>query len=144
MKTYEREALLERVERESATIGASMPKRITLEEEPVALEERVLRLQRLDSLSKEDRAERDNLLVALRGKRLELVEQLEEEPMDRDTGETLVEQVIGIDRARAALRSVGSDTDIEEEIRKQRVADAERWRSFVKRTSRDLDRSLDR
>lgn len=140
MKTYEREALLERVERESATIGASMPQRITLEEEPVALEERVLRLQRLDSLSKEDRAERDNLLVALRGKRLELVEQLEEVPMDRETGEDLVEQVIGIDRARAALRSVGSDTDIEEEIRKQRVADAERWRSFVKRTSRDLDR----
>lgn len=144
MKPYEREALLERVDRESATIGTSIPERLVLDGDPVALKERIVTLQRRESLSDEDEADRDALLVALRGKRLELRDRLEHGDIDRETGETLVEEIVAIDRARAALRAVGTDTDIEEEIREQEVADAERWRSFVKRTRGGLDRSLGR
>lgn len=144
MKPYEREALLERVDRESATIGTSIPERLVLDGDPVALKERIVTLQRRESLSDEDEADRDALLVALRGKRLELRDRLEHGDIDRETGGTLVEEIVAIDRARAALRAVGTDTDIEEEIREQEVADAERWRSFVKRTRGGLDRSLGR
>ncbi len=144
MKPHEREALLERVERESATVGASIPERLRLEGETVRLRTRILSLQRRDSLDPSAEEERERLLVALRGKRRELLDRLEQDPLDREDGEELAGRIIEIDRARSALRDAGEDTEIEEEIREQRVQDAERWRSFVKRTRQGIDRTLDR
>ncbi len=144
MEPYEREALLERVERESATVGASIPERLRIEGETVALRDRILALQRMDTLDEPAREERDRLLVALRGKRQTLRDQLEHDPIDRQAGEEIAERIIDIDRARAALRQVGEDTDIADKIRQQRVEDVERWRAFVKRTRGDLERSLAR
>lgn len=144
MKAYERQALLERVERDSATVGASIPERLELEGRTVSLRDRILALQRADALGPAQESERDELLVALRRKRTELLDRLEHGDIDHSTGEALASAIIDIDRARAALRSAGDDVDIEEEIREQRVADAERWRSFIKQSRRGIERSLDR
>lgn len=144
MQPYERQALLERVDRESATVGATIPHSLAIDEAEVPLRERVLALQRTDELSAEQETERSELLVALRGRRAELLARLEEDPMDRETGEGVADRIVGLDRARAALRTAGEDVDIEEEIRERAVADADRWRSFLKRTRGGIDRSLDR
>lgn len=144
MEAYERQALLDRIERDSATVGVAIPERLDLRGETVALRERILALQQTTPLSSTEEREREELLVALRRKRTALVERLETEEMDRSAGEDLVDRIVGIDRARAALRAAGEETDIEEEIRKRHVADMERWQSFIKQTRRGIDRSLDR
>lgn len=144
MRPHEREALLARIDREGATVGTRIPERAEVAGEEIALRRRVLRLQNADPLTGADRDERDRLVRALRQNRRDLVERLEEAPIDRPTGERLVDRIVGIDRAMGALRAAGEDDDIEEAIRQQRVADVERWRSFVKRTRQGLDRSFDR
>ena len=144
MKAYERQALLERVERDSATIGARIPERLELEGETIAVRERILTLQRAKTLDPAQESEREELQIALRRRRTELQERLEEDDIDRATGESLADTIIDIDRGRAALRAVGEDTDIEEAMRKQQVADAERWRSFIKELHGSITRSLDR
>lgn len=145
MRDHERRVLRERVDRETATIGASIPESVTIDDETIALAEEVHRLQRANSLDAEDRGAIEGLLVGLRQRRTELVRQLEQdETLDWDAGEGLVDRIIGIDRARSVLRNLDEEIDIESEIQQQTVADMERWRTFIRKASSDVDRGLDR
>lgn len=133
MKPYERQALLDRIEREGATVGASIPDRLTVQDEAIPLREAVLSLHREAPLADDREAYRRDLVIRLRRERTRLIRELETADIGRPTAERIVEDVVGIDRALEVLGSIGDPVDIEAEIRRQELAEMERWRSFLKR-----------
>lgn len=146
VRRHDREAFLDRIEREGATVGSRIPKQLEVEGDIIALRDLVIEFQRSDSLSTDDRDSIHELTIQLRRERSTRRHRLESDPdLDRKTAEQLAESVIGIDRSLAALRGIKADEDIESTIQRQTVADSERWQRFLKkaRTS-DLDRSLSR
>lgn len=133
MRPYERKQLLERVEREGATVGASIPEEVSLDGEPVALQEFVFETKRLEAVDPEHRERVDEVVTLLRRARLDRKQRLEdEEPLAYETGERLADEIVGIDRALNALESLGT-TDIEDEHRQSERADQQRWLRFLRR-----------
>jgi hypothetical protein len=131
VKEYERKQLLERVEREGATVGADIPETIDVQGESVDLREFVFEIKRRETVPA---GERDRVAEAkknLRRERLQRKQLLEEGNITREEGEDLVGAIIGIDRALNALESLGP-TDLEREAEAQEAADRKRWMSFLK------------
>ncbi|GGM70804.1 hypothetical protein J2752_002190 [Halarchaeum rubridurum] len=133
MKEYERKGLLERIGRESATVGATIPDEIALDGEPFPLREFVFETSGLDRIPPERREEVEDAKRTLRRARRERVERLEAAELDYAEGETLADEIIGIDRALNALESLGSGTDIEREMETKEAADTKRWHTFLKK-----------
>ncbi|MFC4988381.1 DUF5788 family protein [Saliphagus infecundisoli] len=134
MQAYERKQLLERVEREGATVGAEIPDRIEIAGEEIDLQEFVFEIKRRETVPEGER-ERERVEHAkrnLRRERLRRVERIEEGDIDRAEGEELAGSIIGIDRALNALESLGP-TDLEAESKAQEAADKKRWTSFLKK-----------
>jgi hypothetical protein len=129
---YERKQLLERVDREGATVGARIPERVTLETEEgetLALREFVHGVQRLGEPA--DPAEVATVKKRLRRERLRRRQRIEDGEVSRGAGERLVEEIVGIDRALNALQNLDSDPASEAEAKA--MADRKRWRSFLRR-----------
>ncbi|GGN14471.1 DUF5788 family protein [Halarchaeum nitratireducens] len=144
MKEYERKGLLERIGRESATVGATIPDEIALSGESFPLREFVFETSGLDRIPPERREEVEDAKRTLRRARRERVERLEEAEIDYAEGETLADEVIGIDRALNALESLDT-ADIEREIEAKEAADTKRWHTFLKKAlGRDDDGSRGR
>ncbi|QLC33830.1 hypothetical protein EFA46_006330 [Halarchaeum sp. CBA1220] len=133
MKEYERKQLLERIGRESATVGATIPDEVALDGEAFPLREFVFEMKRVDAVPPERREEVEDAKRNLRRARRERTERLEEGALDYAEGETLAEEIIGIDRALNALESLGSPTDIEREIQAKETADQKRWYNFLRK-----------
>ncbi|WP_227376215.1 DUF5788 family protein [Haladaptatus halobius] len=132
MKGYERKQLLERVEREGATVGAAIPETITVQGEDINLREFVFEIKRRETIPPGERDQVDRAKSNLRRERLQRRQRLENEDISREEGERLVESIIGIDRALNALESLGP-TDLEAEERAKDTADMKRWMSFLKK-----------
>lgn len=130
MQRYERKQLLERAERESATIGASIPDEIEVQNREFPLREFVFEVKRLDSVPAEKREEVAEAKKLLRRERNDRKERLEAASITKAEGEEIVEAIVGIDRALNALESLGP-TNIEREARAKEAADTKRWYSFV-------------
>ena len=130
MKQYDREALLARVERESATVGVDIPERITVQGEPVDLRAFVLEVSGRETVppGEEERVERAK--KNLRRERLQRKQRLEREDISVEEGEALVESIVGIDRALNALESLGR-TDLEREAERAKKVDEKRWMNFL-------------
>lgn len=131
MREFERKQLLERVDREGATIGADIPEKIDLQGEPFELQSFVFEVKRADDVPAERREEVEEAKKLLRRERLERRQRLEEGDITREEGEDIVEAIVGIERALNALESLGT-TSIEAEIEAQETADTKRWFSFLK------------
>ncbi len=146
MKEYERTALIERIERDGATVGASIPDQLTVQGEEVSLRNRVIAVQSAGRVVPEEHAEIDDLVVALRRERLARRNRIEDDPeLDRATAESLAESIIGIDRALAALANADRDEDIEAQMQAKEVEDQARWRAFVQQArGNDINRGVDR
>ncbi|MFB6106147.1 MAG: DUF5788 family protein [Halobacteriaceae archaeon] len=132
MKEYERKQLLERVEREGATIGATIPDVIDLQGEDFELRSFVFEVKSLDRVPPGDQDRVDDAKRRLRRERLERKQRLEEADISLEEGERLVESVVGIDRALNALEGLGP-ADVEAEAEAQHRADEKRWYRFLKR-----------
>lgn len=130
VQEYERERLLERIEREGATVGATIPDRITVADEEFPLKEFVFEVKRLDQVPASKREEVAEAKKRLRRERLERKQTLEDGDITKTEGEELVRSILGIDRALTALESLGP-TDIEREIQAKETADKKRWYSFL-------------
>ncbi|EMA39242.1 DUF5788 family protein [Halococcus hamelinensis] len=130
MKSYERKQLLARIDREGATIGASIPETITVEGEPLELRAFVFEARSRESVPAEDREEIEMAKRNLRRERIARRERIEEGDVGRDRGEELAESIIGIDRALHALSDLGT-ADVEAEAEAQERADRKRWVSFL-------------
>lgn len=139
MQEYERKALLERIERDGATVGASIPDTVDLQGEPFELRSFVFEVKKADSIPPGRRAEVEEAKRLLRRERLQRRQRIEHEDLTREEAEDVAAAIVGIDRALNALESLGP-TDLEAEERAQKAADTKRWMNFLKQAlGRDDD-----
>lgn len=131
MQAFERKVLLERVDREGATIGASIPEEIEVQGEPVQLQEFVFEVKKLESVPDDRQEEVAELKTLLRRERLQRRQRLEDADISKSEGEELVESIIGLDRALHALENLGP-TSLEAEAHAAETADKKRWFSFLR------------
>jgi predicted Zn-dependent peptidase len=132
VKEFERKQLLERVNREGATVGADIPERITVQGEEVDLQQFVFEIKRRDTVPAGERERVDRAKKNLRRERLQRLQRIEDDEVSYETGEQLVESIIGIDRALNALEQLGP-ANLEREAQAQEAADRKRWMSFLKK-----------
>jgi hypothetical protein len=137
---HDRTRLLERVEREGATVGASVPERITVQGEEVELREFVFEIKRRETIPEGERERVERAKKNLRRERLQRKQRLEEADIDYEEGERTVEAIVGIDRALNALENLGP-TDLEGEDERTEAADKKRWVNFLQQAlgHRDTD-----
>jgi predicted Zn-dependent peptidase len=132
VKEFERKQLLERVNREGATVGADIPERITVQGEEVDLQQFVFEIKRRDTVPTGERERVDRAKKNLRRERLQRLQRIEDDEVSYREGEQLVESIIGIDRALNALEQLGP-ANLEREAQAQEAADRKRWMSFLKK-----------
>lgn len=132
MKEFERKQLLERVNREGATVGADIPERITVQGEEVNLQQFVFEIKRRETVPAGERERVDRAKKNLRRERLQRRQRIEDDEVSYEEGERLVESIIGIDRALNALEQLGP-ANLETEAQAQEAADRKRWLSFLKK-----------
>ncbi|WP_248897443.1 DUF5788 family protein [Haloplanus halobius] len=132
MKEYERKQLLERVNREGATVGADIPETITVQSEEVDLQAFVFEIRRRETVPQGERERVENAKKNLRRERLERLERIEDGEVSYEEGERLVRSIIGIDRALTALEGLGP-SDLEREAEAQEAADRKRWMKFLRK-----------
>ena len=131
VQEYERERLLEQIEREGATVGASIPEQIEVAGETFSLRDFVFEVKRLEEVPPDRREAVAEAKKRLRRERLQRKQELEDGDISVQRGEQLAEEIIGIDRALNALESLGP-TDLESEMAAKEAADTKRWYSFLK------------
>jgi hypothetical protein len=131
MKEYQRKQLLERIDRESATIGADIPDEIEVQGEDLDLRSFVFEIKRRDTYPSGERERVETAKKNLRRERLERRQRIEEGEVDFETGEEVANSIIGISRALEALESLDSP-DIEGESQRKEAVDQKRWMKFLK------------
>ncbi|WP_224269883.1 DUF5788 family protein [Haloprofundus salinisoli] len=131
MKEFERKRLLERVNREGATVGVDIPDRIDVQGEEIDLRQFVFEIKRRDTIPSGERERVDQAKKNLRRERLQRFQKIENNEVSYEEGQRLVESIIGIDRALNALGSLRS-TDLNQEAELQEAADKKRWMSFLR------------
>jgi hypothetical protein len=132
VKEYERKGLLERVNREAATVGAEIPERIEIQGEPIDLRSFVFEIERRDSVPQGERDRVERAKRNLRRERLERLERIEENEVSYAEGEELAASIIGIDRALEALEGLNAP-DPETAAERREAADRKRWMDFLKK-----------
>ncbi|WP_281194824.1 DUF5788 family protein [Halorubrum sp. F4] len=132
MREYERKGLLERVEREAATVGAAIPEEIEVQDEPIDLRSFVFEIKRRETVPPGERDRVERAKRNLRRERLERLERIEENEVSYERGEELAASIIGIDRALEALEGLNAP-DPETEAKRQEAADRKRWMNFLKK-----------
>ncbi len=139
MQEYERKQLLERIGRESATVGVDIPERIEVQGSTVDLREFVFEIKRRDTVPTGERERVEEAKRNLRRERLERLERIEDGEIEYETGVAQAEAVIGIDRALEALENLDDDS-VAAEAKRQEAADTKRWMNFLRQAlGRDDD-----
>ena len=131
VKEFERKRLLERVNREGATVGADIPDTIEVQGEEVNLREFVFEIKRRETVPPGERERVDAAKRNLRRERRERLQRIEAGEVSYEAGQRLVESVVGIDRALNALEQLGP-VDLEQEAAAKEAADKKRWVNFLK------------
>jgi hypothetical protein len=131
VQEFERKQLLERVNREGATVGASIPETIEVQGEEIDLRSFVFEIKRRDTIPAGERDRVDRAKKNLRRERLQRLQRIENDEVSYEEGEELVESIVGIDRALNALEQL-RPVDLEQEAERQAAADRKRWMSFLK------------
>jgi hypothetical protein len=132
VKEYERKQLLERIERDGATVGVDIPDRIEVQGEAVDLREFVVEIKRRETVPPGERERVERAKKNLRRERLQRKQRIEDGDVSREAGEQLAQAVIGIDRALNALESLGPTT-LEAEMEAREKADKQRWMNFLEK-----------
>jgi hypothetical protein len=130
VKEFERKQLLERANKEGATIGATIPDEIDVQGEPINLQKFVFEIKRRDTIPSGERERVDEAKKNLRRERVERLSKIEDNEVSYEEGERLVESIIGIDRALNALDQL-RPVDLEQEAQVQEAADQKRWMTFL-------------
>lgn len=140
MKPHQRKQLLERIEREGATVGVSIPEEIEIQGETLDLQQFVFEINRRETVPPSERDRVDQAKRNLRRERRERVELIENGEVSYEVGHDHVEAIIGIDRALNALGQLES-VDLEAEAAQQEAADRKRWTKFLKKALGHEDES---
>lgn len=139
IREFERKQLLERIGREGATIGTSIPDEITIQGEQIALQQFVFEIRRRETIPAGERERVEQAKKNLRRERLQRKQRIEEEPITREEGDDLAEAIIGIDRALNELESL-DPVDLEREAQAQETADKKRWMKFLQQALGKADK----
>ncbi|MGQ4555741.1 DUF5788 family protein [Halobellus sp. GM3] len=131
MKEFQRKQLLERVNREGATVGVEIPDEIEVQGEELDLRTFVFEIKRRETVPEGERERVERAKRNLRRERRQRLERIENGEVTFERGERLAESVIGIDRALNALEQL-RPVDLEQESAVQEAADQKRWMSFLK------------
>jgi hypothetical protein len=131
VQEYERKQLLERIDRESATLGVDIPERIDVQGKAVDLREFVFEIKRRETVPPGERERVEQAKKNLRRERLERKRRIEAGEIPSGEGEREAEAVIGIDRALEGLENLGHE-DVEAEAERQEAMDKKRWVNFLK------------
>jgi len=129
---YQRKQLLERVGREGATVGASIPEEIDVQGESIDLRTFVFEIKRRETVPAGERDRVETAKRNLRRERRQRYQRLEEADISYEEGQELADAIVGLDRALEALESLGS-ADLNQEKQVQEAADQKRWMSFLKK-----------
>jgi hypothetical protein len=140
VKEFERKQLLERVNREAATVGAAIPETIEVQGEEVDLQEFVFEIKRRETVPTGERERVERAKRNLRRERLERLQRIEDGEVSYAEGERLAESIVGIDRALNALEALGP-ADLEREAEAQEAADRKRWMKFLRKALGNEDTS---
>ena len=132
MDDSQRTRLLDRIRRPSATVGAEIPDELTIEDRTVDLNEFVFECKRLEAVTENERERIEEMKSTLRRARLRRKRRVETDDIDLATGERLVEEIRGIDRALNALDGL-DEPNIEEQTRRKRLEDARELLTLVDR-----------
>ncbi|MFC6615331.1 DUF5788 family protein [Halopenitus salinus] len=132
MKEFRRKQLLERVDREAATIGTSIPEAIEVRGESIDLREFVFEIERRETVPSGERDRVERAKRNLRRERRERRERIEEGTIPYEEGRELASAIVGIDRALEALESLDSGS-LEAEAERREAADRKRWMNFLKK-----------
>lgn len=139
VREYQRKQLLERAQRDAATVGVRLPEAIEVQGERIDLQEFVFEIKRRETIPSGERDRVDRAKRNLRRERQERLEQIEDGDVSFERGEELVEGIVGIDRALNALEQL-RPVDLEAEAQRQERADQQRWVSFLQQAlGRDDD-----
>jgi hypothetical protein len=131
VQEYERKQLLERIGRESATLGVDIPERIDVQGTEADLQAFVFEIKRRDTVPPGERERVEEAKRNLRRERLERKERIEAGEIPFEAGEREADAIIGIDRALEALENLGRES-VEAEAERQEAADKKRWMNFLK------------
>jgi hypothetical protein len=134
VQDFERKQLLERIERESSTIGADIPDGIEVQGEEIELQSFVFEIKRRETIPPGERERVETAKRNLRRERLQRKQRLEGDyaEITWNEGDELANSIIGIDRALDALEQLGPAT-IEQEEQAQKTADKQRWMKFLQK-----------
>jgi hypothetical protein len=138
VKEYERKQLLERIEREGATVGAAIPDEIRVQGEEVKLQQFVFEIRRRDTVPPGEQERVERAKKNLRRERLQRKQRIEDGDIPSEKAERLAESIIGIDRALNELENLGP-VDVEDEARATETADRKRWMKFLKQALGQAD-----
>jgi hypothetical protein len=131
VQEYERKQLLERIGREGSTLGVDIPDRIDVQGEEIDLREFVFEIKRRETVPAGERDRVERAKRNLRRERLERKARIEDGDISFETGESIADAIVGIDRALEALENLGSES-VEAEAKRQEAADTKRWMDFLK------------
>lgn len=132
MKEFERKQLIERIQREGATVGADIPETIDVQGETVNLREFVFEIKKRETVPAGERERVEQAKKNLRRERLQRKQRIEEGEISFEEGKAVANAIIGIDRALNALENLGP-TDISGEAEAQEAADRKRWMKFLRK-----------
>jgi hypothetical protein len=132
VQEFERKRLLERIEREGATIGADIPEEIEIQGERIALREFVFEIRRRETVPPGERERVERAKRNLRRERLQRKQRIEDGEISYEEGERLARAIVGVDRALDALEQLGS-VDVEGEAAAKEAADRKRWLTFLRK-----------
>ncbi len=138
MREFERKQLVERIDRDGATVGVRIPDRVEVQGEEVELRDFVFEIKRRDTVPPGERDRVDRAKRNLRRERLERRRLIEEGEVSFEEGERIADGVVGIDRALEALESLGA-ASVEREVEAQKAADTKRWMSFLRQALGEED-----
>jgi hypothetical protein len=140
VKEYRRKQLLERVERESATVGASIPDQITVQGEEIELQQFVFEIRRRETVPPGERERVERAKRNLRRERLQRKQRIEDGDISFEEGKRLAEAIIGLDRALNELETL-EPASLEDEQQTQEAADRKRWMKFLQKALGQTDDS---
>jgi hypothetical protein len=131
VKDHERKRLLERIERDGATVGQRLPERITVDGDPFELRAFVTDVGTAERVTPEQREAVEEARVQLRRERNDRLERIESGDVSFEEGEELADTIVGIDRALNVLNRL-EDADLEAEAERAEQAEKKRWFSFLR------------
>jgi len=107
-----------------------LPETVTVGGEELSLAEFIIETRKVPGVPPEHRELLADAKKTLRNERTRRLERLESDPLDRETAETLADEIIGLDRALHALENIRKP-NYGETARTAAIDDHKRWAKFL-------------